>query len=242
MQLPRILAATALLAATHAAHALDFRPIVGYEWAELTGIVQDGPDQVSLKNDLGIDDSSSPLIGFQVGVLGQYLRFRYVPYSFSGDGTIDREIEFAGETFSASLPIRSKMELTEYAVDYRFIPINTPVGYFGAGIGVNAFEASIDLRTDTEHAHSSETVPIPTLGVTAGLTFPLTGLSVNGDFSGMSFDDNRYTNLELNLDYQIMPLVGARVGYRDRKLKIESGDLLIDTEMSGPFAALWVGF
>jgi outer membrane protein len=235
-----ILAAAILMGMTQSAWALDFKPIVGYEWSKISGSVQDGIDELSLKNDLGVEKSNQTLAGFQIGALGQHLRFRYVPYSFSGNSTPDGSINFGGEDLSGN--IDSSIKLTEYALDYRFIPINTPLGYLGLGAGVNVFDGDISLKTDTDEARSSASLPIPTLGVAAGVHLPFTGLTLNGDLSGLGYDGNHYRNLELNLDYQPFALMGLRVGYRDRQVKLESGDLKVDFKLSGPFAALWVGF
>ena len=238
-QATQIMAAAILMGMTQAASALDFRPIVGYEWSKISGSVQDAGDELSLKNDLGIEKSNQTLAGFQIGALGQQLRFRYLPYTFDGKSTVG-SIDFGGESLSGEL--ESNIKLTEYALDYRFIPINTPLAYLGMGLGVNVFDSDIRLKTNTNEAQSSATLPIPTLGVTAGVHLPFTGLTLNGDLSGLGYDGNRYSNLELNLDYQPFPLMGLRVGYRDRQVLLESGDLKVDFKLSGPFAALWVGF
>ncbi|MBE0510589.1 MAG: hypothetical protein IBX49_07655 [Gammaproteobacteria bacterium] len=241
-QATQIIAAAILMGMTQAAAALDFRPIVGYEWSKISGSVQDGNDELSLKNDLGIEKSNQTLAGFQIGALGQHLRFRYLPYAFDGRNTLSRDVDFGGENFTVNDDVESSIKLTEYALDYRFIPINTPLGYLGMGLGVNVFDSEIVLKTDTDEAKSSATLPIPTLGVAAGIHLPLTGLTINGDLSGLAYDGNSYRNLELNLDYQPFALMGLRVGYRDRQVKLESGDLKVDFKLSGPFAALWVGF
>lgn len=241
MSFPRVILAGFMMGMAHGALAIDFRPIAGVEHTTLTGWVQDGSTEVNLDSDLGLDKSSVSMLGFQVGVLGQRLSFRYVPYSFSGQNDLSRQIDFADSHFAPNSTIRSSLDMIEYAVDYRFVPINTPIGYVGAGVGVNLFEADVKLNSGTAEAMSSGSLPLPTVGVTAGLKFPLSDLSLNGDYSMMSYDNNRYRNLELNLDYKPFPLVGFRLGFRHRELELDDDDLKAELSMKGPFVAVWVG-
>lgn len=242
MSMKKVMLTGALLTLAHTAHALDFRPIAGYEWATMSGDIQDGTAVLSLKDDLGIEDSDNLLLGFQLGALGQRLSFRYLPYSFSGNSTLSRSIDFGDETFNLNAPLATTLDLTEYAADYRFAPLSTPVGYVGVGFGVNMFESEVTLVSGNTVSRSTATIPLPTVGIAAGIHLPFTGLSLNADLSGVSFQDNRYRNGEVNLDYSPAPLVGIRVGYRDRELVLEEDDLMVDITMSGPFAAVWVGF
>lgn len=241
MKFSRVLLAGALLGMTQSAMAADFRAIVGYESTAMKGWVQDGTTRIEVVDDLNLDDSSVALLGFQLGALGQRLSFRYLPYSFSGTNTITRNINFGGQSFAASDAVTTTLDMTEYALDYRFVPLNTPIGHLGAGIGVNVFETDVELKTTNDTATSTGTLPLVTVGVTAGLKFPMTDFSVNGDYSMMKISDNRYSNLELNLDYKPFPLVAFRLGYRDRNLELDVDDLKADFSMSGPFVAVWVG-
>ncbi|WP_028989017.1 hypothetical protein RG903_00835 [Thermithiobacillus tepidarius DSM 3134] len=227
------------------ASALDFQPSLGVEQANISGTVQtDAETTVDLKSDLGLDKSNPVVAGFRIGAGKHSFSFRYVPYSFSGDSTISRSITFNGRTFGVNERLHSEVDLKEYAADYRYKLLRTPVAYASLGLGLNVFDARIDIRSQSglNNAQEELTAPIPTLGASAGVSLPLTGLSVNGDLSGIGYGGNRYINADANVDYSPLPFVGIKAGYRYRELKFDVSDTKADIRLKGPYVAAYVGF
>ncbi|MEK8089378.1 hypothetical protein [Thermithiobacillus plumbiphilus] len=244
MRVFKIIAGLALIMPALQAQAADLQAILGVEQGEISGTVASGGDPVDLRRDLGLDKSNPVVAGFKIGALGNTFAFRYIPYSFSGDGSVSQNFSFRGLNFAVNDPVHSDVDIKEYAADYRFGFALPGLARVGVGAGVNVFDANfaITRKITGETTTKQITAPIPTLGVSAGLSLPLTGLKLDADVSGMGYSSNRYINADANLSYSPLPLIGIKAGYRYRKLKLDIDDTQADMEIKGPYAAVYAGF
>lgn len=240
----KIIAGLLLIMPALQAQAADLQAILGVERGEISGTVANAGNPVDLRRDLGLDKSSPVIAGFKIGALGNSFAFRYIPYSFSGDGSISQNFQFNGQNFAVNEPVHSNVDLKEYAADYRFGFALPGLARVGVGAGVNVFDSTFAItrkltgQTTTKHI----VAPIPTLGVSAGVSLPLTGLKLDADVSGIAYSSNRYVNADANVSYSPLPLIGIKAGYRYRKLKFDVQDTRADIELKGPYAAIYAGF
>ena len=58
----------------------------------------------------------------------------------------------------------------------------------------------------------------------------------------LSYDGNSLTDIDAQVEYSPIPLVGIYAGYRYLDMDIDEDDLLLDAEFSGPHAGALIRF
>ncbi len=207
---------------------------------------------ISLGNDLGYDDSED---FFVEGAL-QFGPFRltasYTPIEFSGRGVLNRDVNFAGRTFSGAAQTASDVEidlvdvgLTWFLINIDNLPIRLQIG---PELAVKVVRADLALSGETTAAPgvavretASATAPIPTIGARARI-----GLSdfiaTSGRVGYLEFDGNRFLDLDAQLEFSPVPLLGIFGGYRYIEVKVDERNVFIDADFSGPYLGAFVRF
>jgi len=206
---------------------------------------------IDLERDLGYDDSEN-LTAEAALQLGPFrLSAGYLPIEFSGQGTLNRTINFNGKEYSGSAQAASDVDIDLYDIGLTYHLLNfddLPVRFqLGPEVAVKVVDANLTLDGEelstglTTHEEESVTVPIPTVGARMRI-----GLS---DFIGlvgrvgyMEVNDNSFLDADAQLEFSPLPLVGVYGGYRYFDVQVDESDVYIDARFSGPYVGAFVRF
>jgi len=219
----------------------------GYYNLEPSGDIGVRGNVVDIEDDLGIDDDD----GFFAEAALQLGRFRlftsYQPISFSGSTVLTMDIDFNGETFVEGSRIDSDLDIDIYESGLAWFLINLddlPVRIqFGPEVAIKYIDTKIEIQDKGLGMQESESVgvPIPSLGARARIAFA-DYLGVVGRVGYMSYNGNSLTDIDAQVEYSPIPLVGIYAGYRYLDMDIDEDDLLLDAEFSGPHAGALIRF
>ena len=218
-------------------------------------------DYLDLKSDAHFSQRTRPYVGVKITnslPILPNLKLDYMPMSFSGYGTLHRDVTFGGKTYNAgaNFNLNAKMDRFDVEAYYHLPFISTATKdmlkvRLGLNVRVVDFSETFtgtDQRTgDTVTESKSLTVPVPMGHV--GVTFsPIKQVSLVGDLNYVSYGSNNYydynAGLKLSpngiLHSMIVPFI--QVGYRYEKLKIDQSSVYADVKVKGPYALIGVEF
>jgi len=219
----------------------------GYYKLKPSGDIGVGGDVVDIEDDLGIDDDD----GFFAEAALQLGDFRlftsYLPISFSGSSVLSTDIDFNGETFSVGNRIDSALDIDIYEAGLAWFLINLddlPLRIqVGPEVAVKYIDTRIEMKDKAIGIEESESVgvPIPSLGARARIAIA-DYLSVVGRVGYLEYKGNSLTDIDAQVEYSPIPLVGIFAGYRYLDMDIDEDDLLLDAKFSGPHAGALIRF
>ncbi len=200
------------------------------EWyARMSGTIQGeengvGSSTIDLADDLGLgnqDLTTELQVYLRIPVVGRIYAGWWRAQD-SGSAVLSTSISFAGETFSASTPVESDVQLDTAYLTYEFAFPTIPVGdlvkvELAASLGVHAFRGEGSVAGGGLDATGDGTIGLPTLG--AHVTVEMfTWLRAEVEVLGLSFTygDNEAHYLEAygELVAQPLPWLFAGLGYK----------------------------
>lgn len=206
---------------------------------------------IDLEQDLGFDDSKNLTaeVALQLGNLR--LAAGYLPIRFSGNGTLNRTVNFNGQTYSGSVQTSSDVDIDLYDVGLSYNILNfddLPVRFqLGPEIAVKIVDAKLTLDGQEDmtgtplHEEESVTAPIPTIGARMRVGIA-DYFAVVGRVGYLKYQDNSFLDADGQLEFSPIPLLGIYGGYRYFDVKVDESDLFLDTRFSGPYAGAFVRF
>ena len=223
---------------------VDVDVTAGYWNADASGTLQSGGDPLDVENDLGYDSEGHNNFAIRfahpIPVIPN-LRLRYNDIEHKGTGSVDTTFE--GRTYNGD--VSSRADLTHY--DYTlFYTAPIPVVTLDLGLNVKHFDGEVFIEGETPTGNESDRVEVdeflPMGHVRADVDLPLTGLGAGAELNYISYDGDSATDVEGYISFNADP-VYIQGGYRQFDVDVDaSGDLNVDTELSGPFVRLGVGF
>lgn len=254
LAIKRILAITALLSllvsTAFADETLSFKG--GYLSLSPDGEIAVSSSGVSgtsldLEDDLGVDDSDDFFLEAALQ-LGSFRLFAaYLPINFSGDSVLAEDIAFNGETFVQGSRVESEVDIDIYEAGLAWFLVNMddmPVRIqLGPEVAVKYVDTHVEMQDSDLGLSESEDfgVPIPTVGVRGRLAFADL-LGVVGRAGYAEYNDNSFMDIDAQVEFSPLPLVGLFAGYRYLDVDIDESDVLIDATFSGPYAGALVRF
>jgi hypothetical protein len=204
---------------------------------------------INLDNDLGFDDSEDFFVEGALQLGPFRLSASYTPLEFSGAGNLTQDVNFAGQTFSGTAQTASKVQidladvsLTWFLINLDDLPIRVQIG---PEISLKYVMADLTLAGEvggvTATEKESAEAPIPTLGARARLSLA-DFLAVTGRIGFLEFDSNRFLDVDGQIEFSPMPLVGIFGGYRYLDIKVDESNVFIDATFSGPYAGAFLRF
>lgn len=206
-----------------------------------------GGTRVDIDDDLGFDDSED----FQVEAALQLGSFRlfaaYMPISFSGNGVLTQNVNFNGETFVAGSRVESNVDLDIYEAGAAWYLINVddlPTRIqLGPEVAIKYVDAYLDMESDIFGMKESKSAgaAIPTIGLRGRIALSdFLGVIVRAGY--LEYDDNSFMDLEGQVEFSPVPLVGIFAGYRYLDIDVEEGDVFIDARFDGPYVGAMIRF
>lgn len=203
--------------------------------------------KVDLDDDLGFDDSK----GFQGEAAVNLGPFRlsggYLPISFSGDGILTENIIFNGQLFPVGTDVDSDIDLDIYDVALAWHIVNLddlPVRFqLGPELSVKIIDADLSMAAVGGSIKEDESalVPVPTVGLRSRVAF--------GDYVGLvgrigylDYDDNSLLDVDAQIEFSPIPLVGIFAGYRYIDMDVDESGIYVDATMDGFFGGVLVRF
>ena len=149
-------------------------------------------------------------------------RFDYIPMTFEGDATLQRDITFNGILYKANLPVQSKLEWKALHVGYEYDFIYRDRWFLGFILEAKYTDVKVALDSPIDSESASAAAPIPAVGGILRI-YPIKGISVTGEVTGFKLPgrvddsgkyDGEYLDYNIYGTFNVMNNVGVQVGYR----------------------------
>lgn len=231
------------------ADVIGFRAAGGVFDYSVSGTIRssaNAADEIDVQSVLGWQDDQDTLgyayLEHPVPIIPN-VRVGFTSLELAGTGNTGSGFTFAGTPFPGGQSITSSFDLshTEIALYYEILD-----NVVSVDIGLNAklFDGTVSLSSGalSEVITFDETVPMLYLG--AAVSLPLTGLSIEGDLSTISYDDYDLTDYLIRVKYTTDFVLGVEVGYRSITLDFaDTGtNEYADVKVDGPYAAVSLNF
>jgi outer membrane protein len=206
-------------------------------------------DTLDLNNDLYYSKQNKPYVRAKVELplILPNIYFMATPMTFEGSGPVSRTIKFGSETFSANVPIDSKLKLDHYDLAlYYPIPLlkGATFNTLSIELGLNArkldWSATLNQPgTTSVNKDISLYIPMIYAGI---IVKPIDLLSIELEARGISYSSSHYYDYIGRLKVHPIALVYIGAGYRLEDIKINEKDVLADMKFKGPFVEVGVTF
>ena len=183
---------------------------------------------IDLKSDLGVNDPSQTslilILEHPIPVLPN-VKYQKLDLETSGNSTLNRDIRFNGQEFSANTPITSTFDLShdDIVLYYEVLDnwINLDLGidfkHFNGQVGISGNNILID-----------ETIPL--LYISARFDLPFTGFYAGADLNHLGSGDNNVNDSTLLIGYESSIGLGIEGGVKTFSLELDDADN-IDTNI-----------
>ncbi len=258
-RLVRILAVAVLLVAPVGAVKPAFAELIGFEimeWKqELSGTLRVDGDladgtETDLQDDLGLDPDDTLTQG---RLWLHWPQKHYILYTFfdskrTGEELLTGPLVFADAVFAPGDTVKTKVELDQDSLLYRYDFIQSPTFRFGLPIGAQRFtvrsEVESTLTGTQRDASGGGTFPV--IGASFSFT-PFPWLAFSAEALGMNLalsgNDYRFYDARGQAEIHFAPLVGLVLGYRQSVNNSTLEDYgVVDFQTKGPFATLLLAF
>ncbi len=243
-----LLLAVLLLPASSLAFEVGAR---GYYWfPSLDGTVKVEESgigtTIDFDKDLGIDDEDYPSVEAFVGLGKHHLSLTYTGIDYSGKETLTRDINFAGETYSAGALVTSAIQYTMIDLHYQYDLLDLENILGGLSLGgvfqVKYLDGEVSLKTTGIDEEEDFTLPIPMLGVNLHLGILADILEARLRGTAIGYSGDTIYELMADISWTPFPFMDIHGGYKTFVIDIDEDDVVFDYDMSGPYVALTVSF
>ncbi|MEX0941469.1 MAG: TIGR04219 family outer membrane beta-barrel protein [Pseudomonadales bacterium] len=158
----------------------------------------------------------------------------------SGTGALTSSFTFAGQTFTASQPVNSKLDLThtDITLYYELVDIGFDLD---VGITGRVFDGEVVVNTAREDLEGT----LPMLYARTKIGLPFTGTYVNASINTIGSRHSDYT-LAIGWETEnfILPEFGIEAGYRNLSVDLDESDVdvVVDAKLDGVFINLTAHF
>lgn len=207
------------------------------DWDTKTRVDADEVDagtSVDLEDDLGLDSSNSVfrLDGSYKFAQRHRADFSVFSFSRSSQKTIEKEIDWKGNTYPIDTSVAAESDLKVYKLAYTYSLITSDKGYLGATGGLYVADLSARLSAESigERSGGDVTAPLPVLGMRGEYRLSdKWSFRASGEFFFLSYDqyDGSLTDLYAGVDYRLFKRASVGIGLNSVRLNIGvSGDNL----------------
>jgi len=205
---------------------------------------------LDVESDLGMDDENV-FSGEAFLKVGNFtFRVAYTPLKYTGSAVLSTPIVFDGITFPAGTPVSSKLETKMVDGDVQWDFINPDLGVASMNLGVflrlKYVDGSAEISSNNPVLSVSATqdfrLPIPEVGVAAGIGFLKNIVRADARVSGMAYGGNHIYEGDAFLSVIPFPFLRLQGGYRLIDLKADEDDFRGTLKIKGPYAGIQVAF
>lgn len=169
------------------------------------------------------------------------ISFKMMPVEFRQNGSFNTPVSFAGQTFPADTPTRTRYRLYEYSLRYRYELLPNDPWSLKVGLGLGYFDAKVGLTNATQEAQAEEWSLLPLAHLYIGYNLSDEWrLSAATDFFYSS--DHWHDNFKALVHYKINPNWEVAGGYKFWAGKIDESDLRYQYTYQGPLFSVSYSF
>ena len=217
-----------------------FKGDVQVDGAGLTG------SRINLKDELGIDNKSYPVVEVFGGLGKHNLNLAYTPIDNSGSATLSRQITFNGQTYNANTSVNSDLKLRMLDLEYQYTLLDMENILAGFSLGAIAKIKYVDgeAKISSIGKETSDTfkLPIPMVGVGAHIGLLLDILEARAKVTGIAYSNSYLYEGMADLSYTPFPFLDIHAGYKLMRVHYDRDDTFLDAEFAGPYVGLTVSF
>jgi len=201
---------------------------------------------IDFENDLAIEDEDYPSGEVFVGVGKHHLDLGYTKVDYSGSNVLTRDIVFNGKTYSIGDLVSSSIEykMIDFHYQYDFINLENALAGFSLGgvFQVKYLDGEVSLKAAGLDEKEDFTLPIPMVGLNLhiGIIAGILEARVRG--TAMTYSGDSMYELMGDISWTPVPFIDIHGGYRTFVIDVEQDDVLLDYDMSGPYAAITISF
>jgi hypothetical protein len=205
---------------------------------------------LDVKSDLGMNDEN--IFSGEVFLKTGNFTFRvaYTPLKFTGSTVLSKPIVFDGITFPAGIPVSTKLETKMIDGDIQWDFLNPDLGVASMNLGVflrlkyvdGLAEISSNNNVFPISATQDFRLPIPEVGVAAGVGFLKDIVRADARVCGMAYSGNHLYEGDAFLSVIPFPFLRLQGGYRFIDLKADENDFQGKLKIKGPYAGIQVSF
>ena len=161
-----------------------------------------------------------------------------------GEGGIDKSFNFAGREFGSGINIITGIDLkmTDATLYYEFLDNWISID---AGVTAKYIEGSVYINskktriTESIEENTEFTGVIPLVYSKLRFEIPTTDIALQVEANYIAYEDNLLYDIEAGIRYTVMFGLGAEVGYKQIKLKIDDIEgFSMDSDFSGLYGKL----
>jgi len=205
-------------------------------------------DTIDFENDLAIEDEDYPSVEAFVGIGKHHLDLGYTKIDYSGSNVLSRTIIFNRETYPVSSLVSSSIEykMIDFHYQYDFINLENALAGFSLGgvLQVKYLDGEVALKSTGAGLDEKEdfNLPIPMVGLNLhiGIIAGILEARVRG--TAMTYSGDSMYELMGDISWTPVPFIDIHGGYKTFVIDVEQDDVLLDYDMSGPYAAITISF
>jgi hypothetical protein len=201
---------------------------------------------LNLKDNLGIRDESFPTFEVFGGGGRHHLSLAYTPIQYSGSAMLTAPIFFDGKTFTGNVDTELKIRMLDLGYRYTFLDMeNVLAGFSFSAIGQIKYiegEAKMNAPSTGIAASYKGRAPVPMVGLGTHIGLLARILELRANVTGITYSGNYLYEALADLSLTPFPFLDIHAGYKVIRLKIDRDDLFVDSQFTGPYIGLTVGF
>jgi hypothetical protein len=202
--------------------------------------------KIDFNGDLGIDDKNYPSIEFLAGAGDHHLSLTYTNIDYSGQNTLDRPIIFNGRTYNINDQVSSAISygMIDLAYQYDFLDLENILAGFSLGVVLQAkyIDGEVSLNTGGIDEKEEFTLPIPMVGINLHLGILADILEARLRGTAIDYSGNNIYELMADISWTPLPFMDIHGGLKKFVADIDEDDIVLDYNMSGPYAAITISF
>lgn len=153
---------------------------------------------IDLRADLGIGQKSTYELRLVLRPATKHkFRFHYLPLQYSGQTELTGDIIFNGIRFPVAVPVQTDFVWKNYRLTYEFDFLYRTRWFAGLLIEAKYADAVLELTSPISREFVKARAPIPAVGAVFRV-YPISALSVHGEFTYFRLPDNLEANASLN--------------------------------------------
>jgi hypothetical protein len=202
--------------------------------------------EVDLRNDLGIDSKSFPLIEVFAGLGKHHLSLAFYKLDYDGDTILTKDVYFNGELFHANEKIVSSLTYDNYDLMYRYDLIDLENFLAGGSLGLVArmmvFDGSASMASTTLATKENFTAPIPMIGANFHVGLLKDIIEARVLATGIAYHDSMAFDGQAEISFTPFPFLDIHGGYRYLKIDVDEDNVKFNFDNSGLYVAATLSF
>ncbi len=201
---------------------------------------------LDLEDDLGLEDESYPVIEIFTGIGKHHLSISFYNADYSASKTLNKDIYFNGKLFNVNTLVESSLEYDVYDFMYQYdlLDLENILAGFSLGLvgKIKYFEGDVQLKSGIETTTEDFSEPIPLLGINFHVGLIADLLEARILATGMGYSDGNLFDGQAEVSITPLPFIDIHGGYRLFRIDVETDDVTLDYETSGPYVSLTLSF